>query len=88
MPEKAIAIRTTTKAITERLATNICLTLIRFYRLFVSPLKPQVCRFYPSCSQYTYEALQRHGFVKGLVMGIKRILSCHPFNPGGYHPVE
>ncbi len=87
MPEKAIATRMTVE-VTERLATNVCLALIRFYRLFVSPLKPQVCRFYPSCSQYTYEALQRYGFARGLIMGVKRILRCHPFNPGGYHPVE
>ncbi len=87
MPEREIAFK---KAVmmTERLATNICLTLIRFYRFFISPLKPQVCRFYPSCSQYAYEALIRYGLLKGLVMGGKRVLKCHPFNPGGYHPVE
>jgi len=74
--------------IAERPATVICLALIRFYRLFISPLKPQVCRFYPSCSQYTYEAIDRYGFFKGFWMGLKRVLSCHPLNPGGYHPVE
>lgn len=87
MPEKAI-VKKTTMTISERFATNLCLALIRFYRAFLSPLKPQVCRFYPSCSQYTYDALQRYGFVRGLVMGVKRIMHCHPFNPGGYHPVE
>ncbi|MDW7739243.1 MAG: membrane protein insertion efficiency factor YidD [Bacillota bacterium] len=62
--------------------------LINVYRIFISPLKPQVCRFYPSCSQYTYEALKRYGFCKGIFMGVNRLLHCHPFNPGGYHPVD
>ncbi len=87
MPERKIAAEKTLKA-AERPVTIMCLALIRFYRLFISPIKPQVCRFYPSCSQYTYEAVCKYGFLKGLFMGLKRILSCHPFNPGGYHPVE
>jgi len=70
------------------LAANMCLSLIRFYRLVISPIKPQVCRFYPSCSQYAYEAVFKYGLVKGLKMGAKRVICCHPFNPGGYHPVE
>ncbi len=87
MPEGKV----NTKAIfriAERPATLICLALIRFYRLFISPIKPRVCRFYPSCSQYTYEAVYKYGFLKGFWMGCKRILRCHPFNSGGYHPVE
>lgn len=87
MPEKAIVFKRTMK-ISEHLATNLCLMLISFYRAFLSPIKPQVCRFYPSCSQYTYDALQRYGFTRGLIMGFKRILRCHPFSPGGYNPVE
>jgi len=87
MPERELDSKTFFK-IAERPATIICLALIRFYRLCISPLKPQVCRFYPSCSQYTYEAVLKYGFGKGLFMGLKRVLSCHPFNPGGYHPVE
>ncbi|MFO8192919.1 MAG: membrane protein insertion efficiency factor YidD [Bacillota bacterium] len=67
---------------------NICLFLISFYMIYISPLKPRVCRFYPSCSQYTYEAVERYGIARGLYMGMKRILRCHPFNPGGYDPVE
>jgi uncharacterized protein len=74
--------------VTERLATNICLLLIRIYRKIISPLKPQVCRFYPSCSLYAYEAVLKYGFARGLIMGFKRLLHCHPFNPGGYDPVE
>lgn len=86
MPERKTAFKKI--EVTECLATNLCLALIRFYRKFISPLKPQVCRFYPSCSQYTYEALEKHGFPKGVVMGLKRLTRCHPFNAGGYHPVE
>ena len=72
----------------DRLITTMCLITIRIYCLIISPLKPQVCRFYPTCSQYTYDAFLKYGFYKGFAMGLKRILSCHPFNPGGYHPVE
>jgi uncharacterized protein len=74
--------------ITGYIFKRICLFLINFYRMYISPLKPRVCRFYPSCSQYTYEAVERYGIVRGLYMGMKRILRCHPFNPGGYDPVE
>ena len=87
MPERTTAYKAI-RTVTECLATNLCLSLIRFYRLYISPLKPQVCRFYPSCSQYAYEAVIKYGFVNGLIMGVKRILRCHPFNPGGYNPVE
>jgi uncharacterized protein len=72
----------------EQLAAKGCLALISFYRRFISPLKPEVCRFYPSCSQYTYDAVSKYGFCKGLAMGLKRLSHCHPFNPGGFHPVE
>lgn len=87
MPERKIASEKLLN-VAERPAAIMCLALIRFYRLFISPLKPPVCRFYPTCSQYTYEAVSKYGFCKGLYMGLKRVLSCHPFNPGGYHPVE
>lgn len=66
----------------------ICLAVISFYRNFISPLKPHVCRFYPSCSQYTFEAVNKYGILKGMGMGLKRILKCHPLNPGGYDPVN
>ena len=79
---------TTGVRLTGTVLTQICLLLIKFYRSFISPLKPHVCRFYPSCSQYTYEAVARYGIIKGLYMGLKRILRCHPFNPGGYDPVK
>ncbi len=69
-------------------ARIICMAIISFYRTFLSPLKPTVCRFYPSCSQYTYEAVYKYGVLKGLALGFKRIIKCHPFNPGGYDPVK
>lgn len=60
---------------------------IRFYQIFISPLKPPTCRFYPTCSAYAIEAIQKKGPVKGTWLAIKRIVKCHPFHPGGYDPV-
>ncbi len=61
--------------------------LIRGYQRFISPAFPPRCRFSPSCSQYTLEAVERYGLVRGSWMGLKRIVRCHPFHPGGYDPV-
>ena len=69
------------------LPARLALLLITFYRRYISPLKPPVCRFRPTCSQYTYEAITRYGFLRGFFLGVKRILKCHPFHPGGYDPV-
>lgn len=63
------------------------LGLIRLYQLVLSPLLGQRCRFYPSCSQYTLEAIERHGPVKGGWLGLRRVCRCHPLNPGGHDPV-
>ncbi|SJZ89396.1 membrane protein insertion efficiency factor YidD [Garciella nitratireducens] len=60
---------------------------IRFYQKYISPVLPKSCRFYPTCSQYTYEAIEKYGVIKGIYLGIKRILKCHPFHPGGYDPL-
>ena len=68
--------------------TFIALKLIRFYQIFLDPLKPKSCRFYPSCSNYMAEAIQKKGLLKGLWMGSKRILKCHPFHPGGVDLVD
>ena len=62
--------------------------LIRIYQKTISPLKPPSCRFYPTCSQYAIEAVTKYGGIKGTYLSIKRILKCHPFNPGGYDPVK
>lgn len=65
----------------------LALSLIRFYKRFISPLLPSSCRFYPTCSQYTYEAIETYGVLRGTWLGVRRISRCHPFNPGGYDPV-
>lgn len=62
--------------------------LIVFYQRFVSPFKGPSCRFYPSCSQYSLQALEKYGPFKGLLLTAARILKCHPFHPGGYDPVK
>jgi putative membrane protein insertion efficiency factor len=61
--------------------------LIRGYQLAVSPLLGQRCRFYPTCSQYTLEAVETHGVLRGLWLGVRRVAKCHPFHPGGFDPV-
>ena len=64
------------------------LALIRFYRAYLSPLKPPVCRYIPTCSEYAMIAIEKYGPIKGGWMAIKRILRCHPFHTGGYDPVK
>lgn len=66
---------------------HIALFLIRAYRVVLSPLLGQHCRFYPTCSVYTYEAIEKFGFRKGTFLGLKRICKCHPFHPGGIDPI-
>jgi putative membrane protein insertion efficiency factor len=61
--------------------------LIRIYQQAISRWLPPRCRFYPSCSQYAITALQQHGALKGATLATRRILRCHPLNPGGYDPV-
>jgi len=68
--------------------TRFLIALLRIYRKLISPVFPYRCRFYPSCSLYFIEALEKKGWRRGIFLGIRRILSCHPFNPGGYDPVE
>lgn len=60
---------------------------VRFYRKFLSPLKPPTCRFYPTCSQYALDAIEVHGALKGTALAAIRICKCHPFHPGGIDPV-
>jgi hypothetical protein len=62
--------------------------LLRAYKLIVSPLLPPACRFTPTCSEYTMEAIEKYGALRGLYLGVRRLLRCHPFNRGGYDPVK
>lgn len=66
---------------------TLALAVIRFYQRFISPLMGSTCRYLPTCSTYTYEAIEKYGVGKGGWMGIKRISRCHPWHPGGYDPV-
>jgi uncharacterized protein len=65
----------------------VAVLLIRVYQWSVSPLLGARCRFYPSCSQYALEAVQRFGAVRGAALALRRLLRCHPFHPGGFDPV-
>ena len=67
--------------------TKLFISLVRFYQKFISPLTPPSCRYAPTCSQYSIEALQKHGLLKGGRLAIKRISSCHPWGGSGYDPV-
>jgi putative membrane protein insertion efficiency factor len=62
--------------------------LIKLYQMALSPLFPASCRFYPTCSQYSIEALSEHGLLRGLLLSARRVLKCHPFHPGGFDPVK
>lgn len=66
---------------------SFVLWLIRVYQGTVSRLLPPSCRFIPSCSEYTYQAIEKHGLLKGTWLGLRRVSRCHPLNPGGYDPV-
>ena len=66
---------------------RVALALIRGYQRYVSRVRPSSCRFHPSCSVFTYEAIERYGLLRGGWMGVKRIVRCHPLNEGGYDPV-
>ncbi|WP_093060296.1 membrane protein insertion efficiency factor YidD [Psychrobacillus sp. OK028] len=66
---------------------HIIISIFRFYQKFISPLSPPSCRFYPTCSHYGVEAVQKHGAVKGSILTVKRISKCHPFHEGGVDPV-
>jgi putative membrane protein insertion efficiency factor len=66
---------------------NLCLCILKFYKTFISPWFPSACRFEPTCSVYMYEAIQKKGVMKGSLLGLKRLLRCHPFCSGGLDPV-
>lgn len=60
---------------------------LELYQRYISPSLGSSCRFTPTCSEYTYQAVARYGVLKGLWLGVNRLLRCHPFNPGGHDPV-
>lgn len=66
---------------------QIFIGVFRFYQKAISPLTPPSCRFYPTCSHYGVEALEKHGAIKGLYLTVRRISKCHPFHEGGIDPV-
>ena len=67
---------------------KIMIFLIRFYQLCISPLLGNNCRYYPTCSQYAIEAIEKKGIIRGSWMAVKRICRCHPWHTGGYDPVK
>lgn len=71
-----------------KIIVQIMVGLIDFYRKVISPLKPPACRFYPSCSCYMREAVIHYGPCKGLWLGIRRLMKCGPWHPGGYDPLR
>ena len=65
----------------------LLIQILKGYKKFLSPLLPSACRFHPTCSVYMMEAIERHGSIRGLAMGFRRIVRCHPFHAGGFDPV-
>ena len=70
------------------MGTKIIRGFILLYQILISPWLPSTCRFYPTCSQYTLEAVDKYGVKKGIFLGIKRLSKCHPYNNGGYDPLK
>jgi putative membrane protein insertion efficiency factor len=64
------------------------IVLIKLYKYLISPLLPISCRFTPTCSEYSIDAINKYGVVKGSYLTFRRIMRCHPFHPGGYDPVK
>jgi uncharacterized protein len=71
-----------------QLIEKMLVIIIRIYQIFISPIFPQSCRYYPTCSEYAITAIRRYGPLKGSWKALLRVLRCHPFHPGGYDPVE
>jgi hypothetical protein len=66
----------------------IVIRALRLYQLAFSPFLPSACRFHPTCSEYMRQAVEQHGSIKGMWMGLRRLARCHPFHSGGYDPVR
>jgi putative membrane protein insertion efficiency factor len=66
----------------------LLIAIVRLYKWLISPLLPGSCRFIPSCSEYSIEALRKYGALKGIYLSVRRVARCNPFNPGGFDPVK
>ena len=64
------------------------MALLRFYKQWISPMLPAACRFHPTCSEYMLQAIQQHGAVRGVSLGLRRLVKCNPFHAGGFDPVR
>ncbi|MCP4683618.1 MAG: membrane protein insertion efficiency factor YidD [Desulfobacterales bacterium] len=73
--------------ILRKIAANCVIFVLRFYQAFIGPLLQANCRHFPSCSQYTIEAVEKYGVIRGTCLGLKRICRCHPWGTSGYDPV-
>ena len=69
------------------IARNLAMFPLRFYKRIISPLLPPMCRFEPTCSVYTMDAIEKYGVLRGAWLAMRRLARCHPFNPGGWDPV-
>jgi putative membrane protein insertion efficiency factor len=67
---------------------KILIAIVKLYKFLISPILPGSCRFVPSCSEYSLEALERYGALKGTWLSVRRVARCHPFHPGGFDPVK
>jgi len=71
-----------------KLPARVVIIVVKAYQYVISPIFPPSCRYYPTCSAYTIQAVQKYGMVRGCLLGLRRILRCHPFAKGGYDPVQ
>jgi putative membrane protein insertion efficiency factor len=67
---------------------ELLMALLRFYKQWISPMLPAACRFHPTCSEYMLQAIQQHGAVRGVSLGLRRLVKCNPFHAGGFDPVR
>jgi len=67
---------------------QLALTILRMYKRWISPMLPRACRFYPTCSEYMIDAIEKHGLPRGISLGLRRLSRCHPFHAGGFDPVR
>jgi putative membrane protein insertion efficiency factor len=71
-----------------RIAVGYALGILRIYKRWISPCLPSACRYHPTCSEYMMQAIEKHGLARGMWMGTRRLLRCHPFHEGGFDPVR